>query len=181
MSKLKEEDKANEQEKNEIIDLALPVVSSSLCEIVLEAIKFNNGLVFFHCDAFTIPITTVFEWVRNETRMENSPIKYSMKLINGNSVTIQVKFLASIPRDGAEFVEIRANGGGVLGSIDSQVIRFSEGVSVPEFVPFILHHQKIATAGLRDEEIIWKWQYRCSWNEKWQDIGATVHRIVIVE
>lgn len=177
----KKESTMDARGKKRAMNLISSAMPPLLCEIVLEAIKFNNGLNFFHCDAFTIPIAAVPEWVRNETRLENSPVTYSMKAVNGNPVTIQVKFLASIPPNEAEFVEIKADDGGVLGAIDPQVVKFSEGVSTPEFVPFVLTHQKIAINGTQDRDIIWKWQYRCSWNENWQDIGATVHRIIIVD
>src|SRR3989441_8998316 len=76
--------------------------------------------------------------------------------------------------------EIKADGGGVLGSIDPQTVTFTNGVSVPEFVSFELHHHTIGIDGIKFEDITWDWKFRCCGGVEWEPLQTTHHRIYIV-
>jgi hypothetical protein len=165
----------------EAIDSASLSVPLRLCEVVVEAIKFKHGFHCFHCDAFTIPIATTPEWVRGRIHPENLPVTYSIKKIKEKPISIWVNFFAFILDKNIESVEIKAEGGGILGPIDVQAVQFHNGISVPDFVVFPLNYQKIAFAGPLSENIVWKWQCRCSCNGKWESIGSTNHKIIIVD
>lgn len=165
----------------EAVDPAPFGMPLQLCEVVVEAIKFNHNSHCFHCDVSIIPIATAPEWVRGRIHPENSPVIYSIKKTKEKVISVWVNFFAFILYKKAEFVEIKAEGGGVLGPIDPQAVQFHNGISVPDFVPFSLSHQKIGSAGPSSEDIVWKWQCRYTRKGKWQDIGITTHRIVIVD
>lgn len=165
----------------ESADSILPGVPLPPCEVVVEAIRFNHTPGYFRCDAFTIPIPTMPEWIRGKIHSENSPVTYSIKKIKEKKIFIRVSLFAFILDKDTRFVEVKADGGGILGPIDLQVVHFSNGISVPDFVMFPLNHEKISSAGPLSEDIVWKWQCRCACNGKWQSIGTTNHKIIIVD
>ncbi|MEN8184143.1 MAG: hypothetical protein ABFS46_16580 [Myxococcota bacterium] len=157
-----------------------PAVS---CTVAVEAIRFNHNSASATTDALSIrkdygtPVG-VPEWTAGETLPEESPAAYAILETQGQTVTVQVKF--RITPTSVTQAEIRAEGGGGLGTLDAQSVQFSSGVSSPEFVTFNLNHQQIGAAGVRREDIEWRWKYRCPGESGWRDADVTRHRIYIV-
>jgi hypothetical protein len=72
---------------------------------------------------------------------KDSPAAYAIAAVAGEIITIEASF-ATDP-SGPTTVDIRADGGGVLGPIDPATITKGGGASVPEFVPVSLPHHII--------------------------------------
>ena len=121
---------------------------------------------------------TVPEWTAGETSAADSPAAYAIKETQGNKITIKAKF--TVGSNNVTKAEVRAKGGGVLGSLDPQVVNFAGGVSVPAFVSFELRHHSIGTAGIKREDITWEWEFRCCGGSDWEPLQTTKHRIYIV-
>lgn len=153
------------------------------CKIQIEAIKFNHDVASFTNDAlnirkdFNTPVN-VPEWTTGETQPDQSPAAYAIKETKGNVITIQAKFTIAPPA--VTQAEIKAEGGGVLGALDPQIVHFVNGVSTPEFVSFKLNHHSIGTGGIKREDIAWRWKYRCPGDPVWRDMQTTNHRIYII-
>ena len=107
----------------------------------------------------------------------DSPAAYAIKETQGHKITIKAKFTI-FPKSAK--AEIKADGGGVLGSIDPQIVTFTNGVSVPEFVSFELHHHTIGNDGIKLEDITWDWKFRCCGGAEWEPLQTTHHRIYVV-
>src|SRR3989441_8935797 len=120
------------------------------CDLKLVAISFNHDSASLNADAmnvrknFTQGIAAP-EWTVGKTLATDSLAAYAIKETQGNKITIKAKFTV-FPKSAK--AEIKADGGGVLGSIDPQTVTFTNGVSVPEFVSFELHHH---TIGIDDQ------------------------------
>jgi hypothetical protein len=153
------------------------------CDLKLVGISFNHDSSSLNADAmnvrknFTQAISAP-EWTAGKTLATDSPAAYAIKETQGHKITIKAKF--TISPNSATRAEIRADGGGVLGSLDSQIVTFANGVSVPEFVSFELHHHTIGNDGIKLEDITWNWKFRCCGGPDWEPLETTHHRIYIV-
>lgn len=152
------------------------------CTVSVEAIRFDHASGSLTNDAleirhsFALPVT-VPEWTKGETMAAESPAAYAILETQGQTLTVEVK-LAIAPASVTQ-AHVRALGGGVLGKLDPQLVSFAGGVSTPAFVSFELKHHGIGAAGIRREDIEWRWQYRCG-SGGWNDAGTTRHRIYIL-
>jgi len=152
------------------------------CDLKLVAISFNHDSASLNADAINVRRNftqgiSVPECTVGKTLATDSPAAYAIKETQGNKITIKAKFTI-FPKSAK--AEIKADGGGVLGAIDPQIVTFTNGVSVPEFVSFELHHHTIATAGIKLEDITWNWKFRCCGGAEWEPLQTTHHRIYIV-
>lgn len=153
------------------------------CGLKLVAISFNHDNTSLNADAMNIrknftETVSIPEWTTGETLAADSPCAYAIKETQGQKITIKAKF--TITPLSATKAEIRADGGGVLGALDSQVVNFANGVSVPEFVSFELKHHTIGKDGIKVEDIKWEWKYRCCGGSIWEPLQTTRHRVYIV-
>lgn len=153
------------------------------CQLELAAISFNHDTSALTADAMNMRrnfATTVAipEWTVGKTVAADCPAGYAIKETKGHKITIKAKF--TISPVGATKAEIKADGGGVLGSLDLQVVTFANGVSVPEFVSFELNHHSIGDDGIKLQDITWNRKYRCCGGSKWEQLQSTNHRIYIV-
>src|SRR5437762_2668053 len=103
----------------------------------LFAIKFNYSSSPDAVNALSIrqnfaTAVTVPEWVQGKAQPKSSPAAYSIRTVAGKIITIQASF-ATDP-GGPATVEVRADGGGVLGAIDPTMININGGSSIPEFI-----------------------------------------------
>jgi hypothetical protein len=120
---------------------------------------------------------TVPEWVKGKSLPKDSPAAYAIAAVAGKIITIEASF-ATDP-SGPATVDIRADGGGVLGSIDPTTITMGGGASVPEFVPLTLPHHKIGADGILRQDIQWDWFYKAT-DGNWVSMGVSSHRIYVV-
>src|SRR3954452_4363204 len=124
----------------------------------LTGIKFNYSQDAVNALSIRQNFTTgvaVPEWVKGKTLPKGSPVAYSIAAVAGKVITIQASFAAD-PK-GPATVDVRADGGGVLGAIDPTTINFSGGASVPEFVTLSLAHHRIGLSGILKEDVQWYW------------------------
>lgn len=153
------------------------------CDLKLVAISFNHDTSSLSADAlnlrrnFTQDVSAP-EWTVGKTLPTESPAAYAIKETKGNKITIKVKF--TVGSNNVTKAQVRARGGGVLGSLDPQVVNFAGGVSVPAFVSFELRHHTIGNTGIKREDITWKWEYRCCGGSQWEPLQTTKHRIYII-
>ncbi len=153
------------------------------CEVKLVAIKFNHDSSALTADAINLrknftTAVAVPEWTSGKTLAIDSPAAYAIKETQGNKITIRAKF--TISPLAATHAEIKAEGGGVLGALDPQIVNFANGVSVPEFVSFELRHHTIGNDGIKLADITWNWKYRCCGGSVWDPLETTHHRIYII-
>ena len=153
------------------------------CKVGVAAISFNHDTASMSADAFNVrrnfkDAVSVPEWTPGKTQPTESPAAYAIEETLGHTITIQAKF--TISTTDCTHAEIRAEGGGILGAVDAQVVAFSGGVSLPELVSIPLRNQTIALGGIRLEDITWTWQYRCPGETSWQLMETTRHRIYVV-
>ena len=153
------------------------------CALKLEAISFNHDTSSLSADAMNLrknftQTVTVPEWTVGETSAADSPAAYAIKETQGNKIFIKAKF--TVGSNSVTKAEVRAKGGGVLGSLDPQIVNFAGGVSVPAFVSFELKHHSIGAGGIKREDITWNWEFRCCGGSAWEPLHTTKHRIYIV-
>lgn len=152
------------------------------CDLKLVAISFNHDSSSHSADAMNVrknfaTAISVPEWTVGKTLATDSPAAYTIKETQGNKIIIKAKFTC-FPKSAK--AEIRADGGGVLGSLDPQIVTFTNGVSVPEFVSFELSHHTIGTDGIKLEDITWDWKFRCCGGTEWEPLQSTHHRVYVV-
>jgi len=148
----------------------------------LTGIKFNYGQGPGTVNALSIRqnFTTdvaVPEWVKGKTLAKSSPVAYSITAVAGKIITIQASFAAD-PGAPAT-VDVRADGGGVLGAIDPTTISLNGGASVPEFVTLSLAHHQIGPSGILKQDIQWDWFHK-STDGTWVSMGSSSHRVYVV-
>jgi hypothetical protein len=148
----------------------------------LTGIKFNYGQSTGTVNALSIrqnfaTDVAVPEWVKGKTLSKSSPVAYSITAVAGKIITIQASFAAA--SGGPTTVDVRADGGGVLGAIDPTTINISGGVSTPEFVTLSLAHHQIGPSGILRQDIQWDWFYK-STDETWVSMGSSSHRVYLV-
>ncbi len=148
----------------------------------LTGIKFNYGPSTGAVNALSIrqnftSDVAVPEWVKGKTLPKSSPVAYSITGVAGKIITIQASFAAD-PGAPAT-VDVRADGGGVLGAIDPTTINLSAGASVPEFVTLSLAHHQIGPSGILRQDIQWDWFYK-STDGTWVSMGSSSHRVYVV-
>jgi hypothetical protein len=117
------------------------------------------------------------EWVKGKTLSKSSPVAYSITAVAGKIITIQASFAGASGAPAT--VDVRADGGGVLGAIDPTTINISGGASVPEFVTLSLAHHQIGSSGILRQDIQWDWFYK-SIDETWVSMGSSSHRVYVV-
>jgi len=148
----------------------------------LTGIRFNYGASTGTVNALSIrqnfaTEVAVPEWVKGKTLPKSSPVAYSITAVAGKIITIEASFAAD-PGAPAT-VDVRADGGGVLGAIDPTTINISGGASVPEFVALSLAHHQIGPSGILKQDIQWDWFYK-STDGTWVSMGSSSHRIYVV-
>jgi hypothetical protein len=148
----------------------------------LTGIKFNYSQSTGTVNALSIrqnftTVVAVPEWLKGKTLPKSSPAAYSITAVAGKVITIQASFAAD-PGAPAT-VDVRADGGGVLGAIDPTTISISGGASVPEFVTLNLAHHQIGPPGILKQDIQWDWFYK-STDGTWVAMGSSSHRIYVV-
>jgi hypothetical protein len=146
----------------------------------LTGIKFSYGQSTGTVNALSIRqnFTTdvaVPEWVKGKTLPKSSPVAYSITAVAGKIITIQASFAADPGAPAA--IDVRADGGGVLGAIDPTTINI--GASVPEFVTLSLAHHQIGPSGILKQDIQWYWFYK-STDGTWVSMGSSSHRVYVV-
>ena len=146
----------------------------------LTGIKFSYGQSTGTVNALSIRqnFTTdvaVPEWVKGKTLPKSSPVAYSITAVAGKIITIQASFAADPGAPAA--IDVRADGGGVLGAIDPTTINI--GASVPEFVTLSLAHHQIGPSGILKQDIQWYWFYK-STDGTWVSMGSSAHRVYVV-
>ena len=117
------------------------------------------------------------EWVKGKTTPKSSPVAYSIAAVGGKIITIKARF-ATEPGTPAT-VEVRADGGGVLGAIDPTTIQVSGGASVPPFVTLSVPHHQIGPSGILKQDIQWDWFYK-GVDGTWVSMGSSLHRVYVV-
>jgi hypothetical protein len=152
------------------------------CDLKIVAISFNHDTGSLNADALNLrknftQTIAVPEWTVGKTLPTDSPAAYAIKETQGHKITIKVQF-TNFPKNSK--AEIRAEGGGVLGPIDPQLVTFTGGVSVPAFVPVELNHHTIGVNGILLEDITWNWKFRCCGGGEWEPLQTTHHRIYVV-
>jgi hypothetical protein len=148
----------------------------------LTGIKFNYGQSTGTVNALCIRqnFTTdvaVPEWVKGKTLAKSSPVAYSISAVAGKIITIQASFAAD-PGTPAT-VDVRADGGGILGPIDPTTINLKGGVSAPEFVTLNLTHHQIGPSGILKQDVQWDWFYK-STDGTWVPMGSSSHRVYVL-
>src|SRR5947209_7709860 len=96
----------------------------------LSAIKFNGGLDPAAGSALTLrqnfaSAVAVPEWTKDQLLAKSSPVAYAIAAVAGQIIPIQVSFTLGPGEPAA--VEVRADGGGVLGAIDPVMIHPQAG------------------------------------------------------
>jgi hypothetical protein len=154
-----------------------------LC-VELAAIKFNSSPSTGQGGTNAVSIrqnfaaaVTVPEWVKGKSLPKDSPAAYAITAVANKIITIEASFTAD--PSGPATVDIRADGGGVLGSIDPTTIKMSGGASVPEFVALNLPHHKIGASGILRQDIQWDWFYQATAGT-WVSMGSSSHRIYVI-
>ena len=152
------------------------------CDLKLVAISFNHDTASLNSDGmdlrknFTQTIA-VPEWMVGKILATDSPAAYAIKETQGKKITIKVQF-TNFPKNSK--AEIRADGGGVLGAIDPQIVTFTNGVTAPTFVSLELKHHTIGVNGILLEDMTWNWKFRCCGGAEWEPLQTTNHRIYVV-
>lgn len=160
------------------------------CQVVLVAIKFNHAPRSFSTDAMNIRVDAnrevqVPEWTLRSGAAEESPAAYAMEETEGQTVSIQCKFVM-IPPPRQARAGVRADGGGVLGPIEPLEVPFVNGVSRdeshggdPQYVQIPLRQRSFA--GIERQDIAWRWSFHCegSGSAGWLPLETTRHRIYV--
>jgi hypothetical protein len=164
--------------------LHLASKTCSILHVELTAIKFNRSTSAGPEEANAISLrqnfataVTVPEWTKGKRLPKDSPAAYAIAAVASKIVAIEASF-ATDPA-GPVAVDIRAEGGGVLGPIDPTTIKLSGGTSVPDFVPLNLPHHRIGASGILREDIQWDWFYKAT-DGTWVSMGSSFHRIYVV-
>ncbi|MFH2111423.1 MAG: hypothetical protein ABIJ47_09215 [Candidatus Bathyarchaeota archaeon] len=174
--------------------------------VEILAIKFNHDPTSHTSDALNIrknktEFIDVPEWQRGICHLPtDSEAAYVIKETQGNTVTIQARFLAS----DIETAEIRAIDaitvpsepkgcigwliafiiavykaffGNVLGDVKERSVNFASGDS--GFVSFELKNTRIGNYGVGVRVTKWRWQYRPP-GGSWKDFDTTTHQIYVL-
>ncbi|MFL6111947.1 MAG: LamG domain-containing protein [Catenulispora sp.] len=158
-----------------------PAQCTALPTVNLSGIKFDYDMTATATDALCIrhsllrPVPQV-QWTKGATAAADSPAVYAITRVAGKPVTIQAGFVAT---GDLSSVQIKADGGGLLGAIDPFDVRFTDGASDPRFVTIALNHHTLTAAGVRREDVRWNWSYKLP-NGDWQPLVTTAHRIYVV-
>jgi hypothetical protein len=107
--------------------------------------------------------------------LANAAATYSIADTSGQNPFVRVKVGVAGGTD-TQF-EVRAHGGGVLGSLDPVSVSIPTG-SISATVDMLLAHRSFAAVGSHD--VTWRWQYRVQGAPAWQPLATTQHRIYLV-
>jgi hypothetical protein len=153
----------------------------SSCEplpiVDISAIKFNHDPSNASVDALTIrrnATTDIVppEWVKGKTLAAESPAAYAVSLVGGNVITIRARFVVTTAQPVQ--VQIRADGGGILGAIPEFTVSFVSGSSA--WTTINLPNHQLANAGVSRQTATWTWAYKIG-GSSWRVIGRTSHLI----
>jgi hypothetical protein len=169
-----------------------PAAAPPIPTLVVKEIWFNHDKTKLSRDAMNLSTDSdrapveLPEWKEGHTWPEDSPAAYAIEDTDGNEVEIKVTFTLS--QGGQQQVEIRAQGGGVLGSLDPKVVPFSNGLpaiatgtGVSEYVFFVLSNRQLAA--IHREDIDWNWEFRLTPGQgNWMPAAnnPTKHRVYTV-
>jgi hypothetical protein len=148
----------------------------------LTGIKFNDSSNAAAVNALAIrqnfaTAVAVPEWAAGQPTPKSSPAAYSIADVAGKIIAIQASFVTD-PEEEAT-VEIRADGGGVLGAIDPVTIHLGSNASSPAFITLNLAHHQIGTSGILRQDVRWDWFYKAP-DGTWVSMGSSSHRIYVV-
>lgn len=161
-----------------------PASCTPLPKVELTGIKFDHDPTGTAADALTIrrdrdtPVPQV-QWTKDLTKPEESPAAYAVTRVANRAINIQAGFAATGPADAATSVQVKADGGGLLGPIDPFTVTFENGTSKPAYVTIPLNHHALASGGVRRQDITWTWSYRVP-EGSWQPMATTAHRVYVV-
>ena len=146
----------------------------------LKTITFNHDTASSTNSALNIRRNKDFEVPLPEYNssmplpLKNAPAAYAISETQGQNVFIKVRFTNS-SGEPATF-EVKASGGGILGSLDPVQVIFGAGVqSVTVNIP--LNHRNYDSVGRH--KVTWEWSYRTR-RGTWQNLTSTTHRIYII-
>lgn len=116
------------------------------------------------------------EWKSGHTLPDESPAAYAIDETRGQQVTVVAEFgsLSTFPVT----VEVKADGGGVLGALPPEIVHLHGGPSGP--VHFKLVNHTIGARGIEVQNITWNWKWRPVGATQWQNLRSTNHRIYVV-
>lgn len=161
-----------------IVEFAKMPPSCSAPQVDLAGIKFDYDPTAAATDALSIrrnyaTNVPVVQWTKGMTKPEDSPAAYAISRVSGKVVTLQAGFLMA---GEVGSVQVKAEGGGVLGAIDPFTVRFKGGKSDPEYVTISLNHHTLAAGGIQRQDVEWHWSYLPS-GSTWIPFATTSHRI----
>jgi hypothetical protein len=152
--------------------------------VELSAITFTSGQSSGRGGAVALSIRQNFstavavpEWVKGKSLPKDSPAAYAIATTAGKIITIEASFATDVL--GPATVDVRADGGGVLGSIDPTTITMGGGVSIPQSVTLNLPHHTIGADGILRQDMHWDWFYKAT-DGTWISMGSSFHRIYVV-
>ncbi|OEV03899.1 LamG domain-containing protein [Streptomyces oceani] len=163
-----------------------PESCEALSTVELSGIKFDYDPTATARDALSIRhnfrtrVPTV-QWTKGLTTATQSPAAYALTRVTGedgndrSEVTLQARFVGT---GQVSSMEVKAEGGGLLGRIDPFRVTLKDGKSDPEFVTIPLPHHTLAEGGVRREDIRWDWSYRVE--DSWLPMGTTLHRVYVL-
>ncbi|MBF0167452.1 MAG: LamG domain-containing protein [Alphaproteobacteria bacterium] len=160
-----------------------PTSCNPLPAVTLAAIKFNHDPTGAAVDALSIrknatTSISVPEWTSGKIQPQESPAAYAKSSVSGSTITIMAKF--TINTSDAVQLQIKADGGGILGAIDAVTVNFVNGVSSPQYVTLNLSHHLIATTGISSNDVTWSWSYKRPSDANWTAMASSSHRIYVV-
>ncbi|MBI2684667.1 MAG: LamG domain-containing protein [Acidobacteria bacterium] len=156
-----------------------PVSCDPLPTVNLAGIKFNFDPTGASIDAlairrnYTSPVAFP-EWTPASSVATDSPAAYSIAAVSGKTIQVQASFTTSA--SGSVTIPVRADGGGILGSIAPVNINFLNGKSNPEWVTLNLSSHQIGAAGIQLQDITWTWFYQPR-GSAFTTMKTTKHRI----
>lgn len=155
-----------------------PASCSPPTTVDLSAIQFDYASKAGVNDALAIrrnATTQVpdVQWRKGMTKAEDSQAAYAISRVQGKPVTMRAGFLSS---GNATSVQVKADGGGVLGAIDPFTVNFKNGKSDPQYVEVNLNHHQLASGGIQRQDVEWSWSYLPP-GGSWTPMATTSHRI----
>ena len=149
--------------------------------LALNKITFNHDPFSVSTSAMNIRRNKDFEVLVPEfdATVPRTPAEscaaYAQQETAGQHVFVRVELTST--GGGNPHFEVRAQGGGLLGALDSQAVDFTHG-AITKTVDFPLSHRDFSRIARQD--VTWQWQFRQQGNPSWQALVNTSHRIYIV-
>lgn len=161
--------------------LAKPASCEPLPTVDLSGIKFDYDPTATATDALSLrrnhsTAVPAVQWTKGMSKAEESPAAYAISRTSGKTVTLQASFAVNVE---ATSVQVKAEGGGVLGAIDPFTVSVKEGKSHPLYVTIPLNHHTLGSAGVQRQDIQWNWSYQLP-GGSWAPLATTSHRIYVL-